>query len=1813
MFRHASRMFAVLATVALARGSARAAPFQDQLVQHPTLDLPRRGQVAGSLAHLGFGAADLSRGAFTLPMPVQVPDARGKLLAQPFPSWSAEHGVSEFGMGWSNQLSIRRYRVSGSIAYDDTDDFSSPWGRLAKGDDGAYYPAGVRDAVRVRRDSVKNSWQAVTAEGTTYTFAPADIVSAGTYAWMLSRIDTLLGDSTTFVWVKNPSGRPFLDRVRWGGRNDGTQYEASFVYETLPGPFASWVSGDKQLLDRRVTQIVVKAKQGATLQERWRYTLGYTTSPIGPAFYLTKLTRKFISGETEPAVVYDYDMGVEQLANAAITYNPNLDQYLAAAGVDSIQPDRAAMTDMEQNGLIDLEHNYSYTLVRQSESGFVFEPLPAATGKENPLCRPAPATTNKPRLLARLRGDFGDPEVVVLKKNGAGATTHLTVCNRNGMTQSSFDVDGNWELGANTRLSDIDADRKPDVVRVYPGGVQVLKNWSGPNDWTFAAMLPQTLTPAVTPVSSWVLDVNGDGRADLVARTSNTVMVWHGLGGGLFESVGQALQFTVNGLALSNLAQYQFSFGDFNNDGLEDAILSAGQSVSLFVNQGNEFVQRAVPGLRDIPFAVGYPVVADLSASGNVEVVFVDGGKAKTIALSSPSTGLLLRADDGKGTVARFGYSRVKPVPGIIQRYSLLASLTLDSAGYGAVAFLYQYEQPVWHSVGHFLVGFGMAEKKSPFLDEQVSFHNDDDVSGVVTRQSDRDDRTPGIERFSSTTLAAAMFHGVPLLRPSAREHGWRDATGAPVSARIDYVTYDGLCPTRTSASMPSGVLTKVEALAKVTGLEPELPCLPASQRLLGAHGDHVLDFDYRVDITRNPLGQVTAVNQTGPTGVVALQQNSYDGLGRLIQATVPGRGATSVEWDSLGRLAQVTSPEGLVVQSSMDPLTDAQLTLRRDRGSNVSENFGFAYDGQGRLARRWEDLSGTSSATPAQTLSYRYPSATQPGLITTGTLVQPGVSRTTVEITGGDGETVASAAWAGAWIFGDSRKVDRATLERTAEWIAPMAGGGAMTTLGWQGLYANATALAWQRDAGFSYPVATSALFQSNVSGSTATSYAIANGQLVVRTTQNGVYVHEQGRDGEGHVLRSRDESGAEHTYAYDALGRLVGVTTPDGGHRLRFDGYGRPARVDRDGLASVVYQYDTYGRQIGKRFLDGHGALVNAQAEEHDGVGRVTHIADTRADGATLDFWLSYDGNGAPGGAIAGQKGQLTHVLGSGFERTDRYDADGRALEQRVRLGDGWRQITRTAAYRADGAESARTIAVSDAHAKALLTTTNQVQVDGYGRPYRLLVDGVAAYTLGYDGEGRLRLITLADGHAVTPLYDAATHRRRGYQVTGPVQKGTVTWSYDTRGLGNEEDTTLGAVSHKRRYTRDVRGFLTAVDEDGHATAAYSYTASGLPSTTSDVLGARTVHHTGSDLDVGTVHYKWDALGRVVQRGDTAIEYGPDGQLAAAHRPGRELGYRYDQTGARVLELVNGTPTLGWAFGGTLTETAFVEPVIVEGITVGMLQNGVFTTLITDRRGTPVAGADGTPYPATTYGGRVSYAPLATSIDFTRLGHDADLGTVRMGVRDYDPLLGQFWTPDPLFLENLDRCQRSPVECGLFGYAGNDPLGATDRTGMQMVTDPVSTAWHMVVDVAALLNGQGKNSPSTRNQQMTPGSERSPYDSSKKAFLAKATKIQSDLWKAVATDMIKRDTSRAMRDIQNIAPLTGPHGETERFNGEWGNHAPTIRATDDAEMERMKDYGEWKRRNEEGPDRPEHLPDEEPPGPGPVIPEPPPAIILD
>src|SRR5438876_7221206 len=77
-------------------------PFKDSLVQPPKLAPPERGSLAGQYSRVAFGPADLVRGGFALQAPFTAPGERGSMGVEPFPTYSPDAGISEWGGGWQS-------------------------------------------------------------------------------------------------------------------------------------------------------------------------------------------------------------------------------------------------------------------------------------------------------------------------------------------------------------------------------------------------------------------------------------------------------------------------------------------------------------------------------------------------------------------------------------------------------------------------------------------------------------------------------------------------------------------------------------------------------------------------------------------------------------------------------------------------------------------------------------------------------------------------------------------------------------------------------------------------------------------------------------------------------------------------------------------------------------------------------------------------------------------------------------------------------------------------------------------------------------------------------------------------------------------------------------------------------------------------------------------------------------------------------------------------------------------------------------------------------------------------------------------------------------------------------------------------------------------------------------------------------------------------------------------------------------------------------------------------------------------------------
>ena len=1435
-----SRATTLALTFALAApAAAQLAP--DARVQPPNLAPPSRGDVSGAFASLSWGADALARGSVTLDSPLEVPEERGALRAGVLPTYAPERGQGEWGMGWGASLTIERFRPSGTIDYE-TDLFASPWGVLHEGDDGYWYPAGLRARVRVARGA--GAWVATTEEGEVFVFGADAAVEApglGVHTWYLTSVEAPNGERTTLSY-EDGIGRRYLAEVRWGGRGAERQYRMRFTREPVPIPITSYRFGAPQVLDERVTgvEVAVRSPDAARPDDpardgfalRWRYALGYEDSPSGAAFHLSTLQRTFASGASEPVQRFAYGRPEAVLAESSLEPLPALDSYLAYAGQAGIQPDEVAFVDLELDGRLELEHRDELLLFRQEGDEWISEPLPPRDGTEDPRCRPAAGAPSAPRTLLPLHVGRTEPSVVVTRRRGA--STEIAVCDRAGHLEAERRVSGGFELGANTRMTDLNRDGAPDIVRVERGRVQVLANESGEAGVAFRPLPRQTLRPAFEPTATWAHDVNGDGLVDLIGRSSGALYVWYGLGGHVFAEEAERLPLRLyGGREITDLRWFSLTFTDTNQDGLVDIVLGYGRWLYLFTNRGDHFAQRAVPAFGEITTNVGLPVAVDLEGRGEEQIVVIEGLRAEAITLSRPETGLLVRADDGKGGVVELAWERAPATPGIVRRPPLLVGMEVRAVGEAPWAHRYTFAGARFHGEGRFLLGFEEVTRVGAHGRETARFHHDDDVQGVPLGGSRTDDREPGLVRRWEADFEEARYAGLRWLRPSTRT---RELVDGGARWRVESRAirrWDDLCPVEIATSGPHG--TRIESVerARLAGLGDAPHCLPAETRTRGVHpGRGELDFEHAVSFERLPSGAPTSVRVRGGGEELELQRITYDGAERPVEIAEAGKGTTTLRWDArFERLRALTAPDGVVTEVRVDGVTDRVLRLEEDRGRTWTRHFRF--DALEHLAAQWDDVGEGDAARPDRTFVHRFAEGTRPARIVERTLAGEGHTEVAAILSAAGFEMATLKRIPEGWAVGAVTTRDRGAATEARRYRGTWEG--ALEALDLEALAAESDALGAEEQSTLGHPLIEERVIQEAADGSLvrqerAFQRALGVDGLVSERVEGGAVTERRVEDGAGRPVALEDGAGRRTELAYDALGRLVDVRLPDGvtTRSIRYDGLGRPAEVRHDDIGSLRYAYDDAGRLRSKAWRDARGEPTRRVDIERDAIGRV--LAETHSDpsGRAATYLRVWDGDGA-----VGQRGRLSATSGPGYTRREVFDPAGRRVAAEVVL-DGWRTVRLEEAWYDDGSLRRRTRTVL-AGEMVLEETTREHLLDAHGRLREVRVDGESLFTLQYDAEDKLLAATFEDGTVVVPSFDATTRRMRGHTVETEAWTFSLDTQLDARGQVRAEQIELGAggmslATYDVGYGYDAAGFLASSTTDAGADYGYGYDANGL-----------------------------------------------------------------------------------------------------------------------------------------------------------------------------------------------------------------------------------------------------------------------------------------------------------------------------------------------------------------------------------------------
>lgn len=290
-------------------------------------------------------SAQLFTGAAAVSVPILVPPGRKQTTPELALRYSSHGGLSFVGFGWSLPLGVLARSVEqGTPACDgpDPEDFrltlAASSNALVREQDERFLlelDEGYAEAIP---DRSANRWMVRTRDGLAYTFGgtEASRVYAGadrfhdaagcafTTAWQVTRLEDPNGNAIEIDWEK-AGNTPLPHEIRYGGNDPAAiphPFRIRFESEDLAAlgrPILRTLSsGVDQRLLRRIRTIVVEARATRTgaFEEIRRYELAYDDSPDTADFLLAAVAatdlpeRRFGYATSRPTIVDDVSQAV---------------------------------------------------------------------------------------------------------------------------------------------------------------------------------------------------------------------------------------------------------------------------------------------------------------------------------------------------------------------------------------------------------------------------------------------------------------------------------------------------------------------------------------------------------------------------------------------------------------------------------------------------------------------------------------------------------------------------------------------------------------------------------------------------------------------------------------------------------------------------------------------------------------------------------------------------------------------------------------------------------------------------------------------------------------------------------------------------------------------------------------------------------------------------------------------------------------------------------------------------------------------------------------------------------------------------------------------------------------------------------------------------------------------------------------------------------------------------------------------------------------------------------------------------------------
>jgi len=528
------------------------------------------------------------------------------------------------------------------------------------------------------------------------------------------------------------------------------------------------------------------------------------------------------------------------------------------------------------------------------------------------------------------------------------------------------------------------------------------------------------------------------------------------------------------------------------------------------------------------------------------------------------------------------------------------------------------------------------------------------------------------------------------------------------------------------------------------------------------------------------------------------------------------------------------------------------------------------------------------------------------------------------------------------------------------------------------------------------------------------------------VSISQGGVVENRIYDSAQRLCLQKRPETGIK-AVQYNNLGQMTSYAEGLTGNGASCTDY------TNNTSAWVTIAYDNHGVERGKTFADGSPAVTNTL----DAQGNLLTLA---AGNSTWTY--TYNSKHLV-------ESELLNVSGVNFVLNPEYDSLGNlaslqynnqltatyapnALGQPMELRDGFTTLASQVQYHPDGKLK------SFSYGNGL--RFNQ-SLDTENRPYERAVLQSQSYRVaqryGYDANNNIEAITdlVASNRSVNMQYDGLD---RLDSATGAWGYG----SFDYDVLGNLTAKTVAGTTSYYNYN-------TTTNRLSSVTGGYNFSYDDRGNVSHNGKRAFTFNRANQLVGSGNVSYVYDGYNRRVRQQTAA------GTNYSLYNSGGQLMLRQNPAAMRTFALYLGKDLIAERDISATVNTLRYQHTDVLGSVIAESNS---------------AGAITSSSVYQPFGERVGGQKVG--VGFTGHLEDTEIGLTYMQQRYYDPVVGRFYSNDPVGFK-----ASNPMMFNRFAYANNNPYKYVDPDGrvLRKPEDPIPPINDLIARVALDDSGKG------------------------------------------------------------------------------------------------------------------------------------------